>query len=91
LMGASSQRASRLDAASVARVEAAVLSDRVGKRFAATVLEIRGENAVIQLSDPAVTATCPTVPGARAGVTVDVVLELADIRAGEVRFRLADR
>jgi exoribonuclease R len=90
LMGASSQRASRLDAASVARVEAAVLSDRVGERFAATVLEIRGENAVIQLSHPAVTATCPAVPGARAGVTVDVLLEHADIRAGEVRFSLAD-
>jgi exoribonuclease R len=91
LMGASSQRASRLDAASVARVEAAVLSDRVGERFAATVLEIRGENAVIQLSDPAVTATCPAVPGTRAGVTVEVLLEHADIRAGEVRFSMADR
>ena len=63
LMGASSQRASRLEAASVARVEAAVLSGRVGERFVATVLEVRGEDAVIQLVEPAVTATCPAVAG----------------------------
>jgi exoribonuclease R len=88
LMGASSQRASRLDSASVARVEAAVLSGRVGQRFAATVLEIRGENAVIQLAEPAVTATCPVTTGARAGTTVEVVLEHTDIGSGEVRFRV---
>jgi exoribonuclease R len=90
LMGASSQRASRLDAASVALVEAAVLSDRVGDRFTVTVLDVRGENAVIQLTEPAVTASCPASAGTRAGTTLDVVLEHADIRAGEVRFRLAD-
>jgi len=90
LMGASSQRASRLDSASVARVEAAVLSDRVGQRFTATVLEIRGENAVIQLAEPAVTATCPVTTDARAGTTVEVVLEHTDIGSGEIRFRAAD-
>lgn len=90
LMGASSQRASRLDAASVALVEAAVLSDRVGERFTVTVLELRGESAVIQLAEPAVTATCPATPEARAGATLDVVLEHADIRAGEVRFRVVE-
>lgn len=89
LMGASTQRANRLEAASVALVEAAVLSDRVGDRFTVTVLEIRGENAVIQLARPAVTATCPARADTRAGTTLDVVLERADIRAGEVRFRLA--
>lgn len=89
LMGASSQRASRLDAASVALVEAAVLSDRVGERFSVSVLELRGDNAVIQLTDPAVTATCPVGPDTRAGTTLDVVLEHADIQAGEVRFRQA--
>lgn len=88
LMDASSQRASRLDAASVARVEAAVLSGRVDDEFTVTVLEVRGERAVIQLSEPAVTATCPA-PGARAGERITVVLEHADISAGEVRFRVA--
>ena len=86
LMGASSQRASRLEAGSVARVEAAVLSDRVGERFAATVLEVRGDDAVIQLVEPAVTATCPAAPGVRAGGRITVVLQHADIRAGTVGF-----
>lgn len=89
LMGASSQRASRLEAASVALVEAAVLSGRVGERFTVTVLEVRGETAVIQLADPAVTATCRATPEARAGALLEVVLEHADIRAGEVRFEPA--
>lgn len=88
LMGASIQRANQLEAASVARVEAAVLQAHVGERFAATVLEVRGEQVVFQLAEPAVTATCPAPPDARAGVIIDVVLEHADIRAGEVRFRV---
>ncbi|WP_448004035.1 RNB domain-containing ribonuclease [Agromyces bauzanensis] len=86
LMGASTQRASRLAAASVNRVEAAVLSDRVGERFTATVLELRGDDALIQLAEPAVTASCRTAGEVRAGEHVTVVLEHADIRAGEVRF-----
>ena len=67
LMGASSQRASRLEGASVALVEAAALSGRVGERFVATVLEVRGDDAVIQLVEPVVTATCPATPAVRAG------------------------
>jgi exoribonuclease R len=89
LMGASSRRASQLDAASIARVEAAVLSDRVGDRFDATVLELRNGSAVIQLVEPAVTATCPAPPEARPGARLPVVLEGADIRTGTVRFRAA--
>lgn len=87
LMGASSQRASRLAAASVNRVEAAVLADRVGQRFAATVLELRDDDALIQLTEPAVTANCPAAPGLRAGERITVVLERADIREGSVGFR----
>ena len=90
LMGAAGQRASRLDAASVALVEAAVLSNRVGERFTATVLELRGEGAVIQLVDPAVTATCPARTAVRAGERIAVVLEHADVPSGTVRFRVAD-
>ncbi|WP_448809507.1 RNB domain-containing ribonuclease [Agromyces bauzanensis] len=90
LMGASSQRASRLAGASVAMVEAAVLSDRVGDRFTATVLELRGDDdALVQLAEPAVTATCRRSQAMRAGERVVVVLELADIRSGSVRFRPA--
>jgi len=89
LMGASTRRASQLDAASIARVEAAVLSDRVGDRFDAVVLGLRNGSAVIQLVEPAVTATCPAPPEARPGAQLPVVLEDADIRTGTVRFRAA--
>ena len=88
LMGISSQRASRLESASVARVEAAVLADRVGERFDATVLELRDDRAVVQLADPPVTATCPANDRTRPGEPVGVVLESADISSGAVRFAL---
>ena len=88
-MGISSQRASQLESASVARVEAAVLADRVGERFDATVLELRDDRAVIQLGDPAVTATCPAGDLTRPGERVGVVLENADIASGAVQFSLA--
>jgi exoribonuclease R len=90
LMGASTQRAAQLDAASIARVEAAVLADRVGDRFEATVLQLRNGTAVIQLADPAVTATCDATAAARPGALLAVVLERADIRTGTVQFRAAD-
>ncbi|GAA1802619.1 RNB domain-containing ribonuclease [Agromyces neolithicus] len=89
LMGSSSQRASQLESASVARVEAAVLADRVGERFDATVLELRDDRAVVQLADPAVTATCPANDRTRPGERVGVVLESADIASGAVEFALA--
>lgn len=89
LMGASSQRASRLDAESIARVEAALLSAHVGERFLATVLEVRGERAVLQLADPAVTATCPAPADVRAGTALEVELLAADIATGTIEFRAA--
>ena len=90
LMGISSQRASQLESASVARVEAAVLAGRVGERFDATVLELRDDHAVVQLTDPAVTTNCPAGDGTRPGERVSVVLESADIASGAVQFALAD-
>ncbi|MFF2496190.1 RNB domain-containing ribonuclease [Agromyces sp. NPDC058064] len=89
IMAASAQRAAQLDSGSIARVEAALLHDRVGERFTATVLELRGERAVFQLETPAVTASCPAPDGARAGGTIEVVLEAADIADGSVRFTAA--
>lgn len=89
IMAASEQRASRLGAEAIARVEAALLRDRVGERFTATVLELRGERAAFQLESPAVTATCPAPAGAVPGGTIDVVLEDADIATGTVRFTAA--
>ncbi|RXZ46478.1 RNB domain-containing ribonuclease [Agromyces fucosus] len=86
LMGASSQRAGRLEAESIARVEAALLSARVGEHFRATVLEVRGERVVLQLAEPAVTAMCPAPVGVRAGTALEVVLLAADIATGTIEF-----
>jgi hypothetical protein len=44
---------------------------------------------VIQLTKPAMTATRSAPADVRAGATLEVVLEHADIRAGEVRFCVA--
>ncbi|MCD2443880.1 RNB domain-containing ribonuclease [Agromyces sp. SYSU K20354] len=90
LMGVSTQRASQLESASVARVEAAVLADRVGERFEATVLEVRDDRAVVQLAEPPVTATCPASDRTRPGQRVPVVLASADIASGAVELALAD-
>lgn len=89
IMAASEQRAGRLGAESIARVEAALLRDRVGERFTATVLELRGERAVFQLETPAVTASCPAPADAAPGGAIEVVLEAADIGTGTVRFGAA--
>lgn len=86
IMAASEQRAGRLNAEAVARVEAALLVDRVGERFTATVIEVRGERAAFQLETPAVTASCPAPAGAVPGGEIDVVLESADIATGKVTF-----
>ncbi|MCI0687075.1 MAG: RNB domain-containing ribonuclease, partial [Sporichthyaceae bacterium] len=48
--------ASRVEAACVDLVEAAVLADRVGERFSGVVVDVkeRGEGGVVQLTEPAV-------------------------------------
>ncbi|GAA5149131.1 RNB domain-containing ribonuclease [Microbacterium pseudoresistens] len=89
LMQASGQRASQLNADTINRVEAALLSPLVGSRIEATVVEVRGEDrAEIQIADPAVTATAPLPPGAAPGDTVSLSLVRADIAKGEVEFAL---
>ncbi|MCM3656687.1 RNB domain-containing ribonuclease [Agromyces mediolanus] len=91
LMQASATRASRLEQATLDRVEAALLADRVGEVFEATVVEVRsGERLIVQLDDPAVTANCAAPAGRaapQAGERMPVVLEHADIRSGSIGFR----
>ncbi|MFK4730179.1 RNB domain-containing ribonuclease [Agromyces mediolanus] len=90
LMQASAARASRLEQATLDRVEAALLADRIGEAFEATVVERRGEDrVVVQLDDPAVTASCAAPAGVppEPGERMPVVLEHADIRSGTVGFR----
>lgn len=88
LMQASSQRASRLNADTVNRVEAALLTPLVGSTIEATVIEIRndGERAGIQIADPAVTASAPVPVGTKPGETVMLKVVRADIAKGEMEF-----
>lgn len=91
LMQTSSQRESQLNADTIDRVEAALLTPLVGSRIDVTVIELRGEDgdrASIQIADPAVTASAPVPAGAKPGDTISVQLVRADIAKGEVEFAL---
>ncbi|WP_426169398.1 RNB domain-containing ribonuclease [Microbacterium sp. DWRC1-3] len=88
LMQESGQRASRLNAATINSVEAALLTPLVGSTMEATVIELRGERAAIQLADPAVTATAPLPTGAKPGDVVQLRVARADIAKGEVEFAI---
>ncbi|WP_460800453.1 RNB domain-containing ribonuclease [Microbacterium sp. GXF6406] len=90
LMQESGQRASRLNADTVNRVEAALLTPLVGQRISASVIELRngGERAQIQIAEPAVTATAPVPAGTQPGDTVSLTVVRADIARGEVEFSL---
>lgn len=85
-MAASGQLASRLENGAISAIEAAVLSERVGESFEATVISAKAERGTIQLSEPAVTAECEgaLVPGERITVT----LLTAEIATGTVLFRV---
>jgi exoribonuclease R len=86
IMAASDSRASQLDKRSIAAVEAALLSDRVGEVFDASVISAKDDRGVVQLTDPAVDAECTGVltPGERVRVRV---VE-AEIETGRVLFEL---
>ncbi len=88
LMQESAQRASRLNADTINRVEAALMRPLVGQTVEATVIEIRngGERAGIQITDPAVTASAPVPAGTKAGDAVSLKVVRADIARGEVEF-----
>ncbi|MFF1877680.1 RNB domain-containing ribonuclease [Leifsonia sp. NPDC058230] len=89
IMGASSRLASRLNAASVDRVEAALLVDRVGDEFDATVLSVRGDRMTVQLAEPSVVASCPRTDWELPGAVVHLTLTAADIASGRLTFTTA--
>lgn len=91
LMQSSGQRASRLNADTINRVEAALVKPLVGSTIEATVIEIRndGERAGIQIADPAVTASAPVPAGTKPGETVKLKVVRADIAKGEMEFAVA--
>lgn len=99
LMRASTARAGRLGAEALDRIEAALLRDRVDEVFPATVVEVRGAGAKVQIEDPPVTArlrlpesgsgsggaSAPLVAGMHARVRV----VRADVPSGEIELALA--
>ena len=87
LMQESSQRASRLNADTINRVEAALLRPLLGRRIEATVIELRGDGrAAVQIAEPAVTATAPVAAGTTPGTTVSLTLTGVDVAEGTVEF-----
>ena len=88
LMQESGQRASRLNAATINSVEAALLTPLVGTTIEATVIELRGERAAVQIAEPAVTATAPLPTGAKPGEVVRLRVVSADIAKGEVEYAI---
>ena len=87
IMNASNSLAGQVDNRALDTVEAAMLRDRVGEVFDATVLSSGKGSSSVQLDEPAVTAKCDTElePGSRARVR----LLTAQIATGTVRFTRA--
>lgn len=88
LMQESGQRASRLNSATINAVEAALVTPLIDTTIDATVIEVRGERATVQLADPAVTASAPAPAGAAAGDIVPLRVVRADIARGEIEFAI---
>lgn len=89
LMQRSSQRASKLNAATINCVEAALMAPLVGSRVEATVIELRdGGRATIQIAEPAVTASAPVPADTAAGTTIALTVVNVDVSRGEVDFAL---
>ena len=84
-MAASSSLAGQVDSTALNVIEAAVLSQRVGEVFTATVLSSAKEYGTIQLVDPPVVARCNG--DLETGATVEATLETAEVATGTVLFR----
>ncbi|MET4781178.1 hypothetical protein ABIB56_001170 [Glaciihabitans sp. UYNi722] len=86
IMAKSDDVASRLDHGSIDAVEAAILRDRVGEIFEATVISASSKGGVIQLADPAVTANCEG--SLEPGAVVRATLVTADVATRTLNFRV---
>ncbi|RDV46502.1 ribonuclease II [Leifsonia sp. ku-ls] len=86
IMGNSSRLASQVVAGALDRVEAALLSSRIGSVVDATVLAVRNGGVLVQLDDPAVTASAPRPDGVQPGDRVRLTVTAADIATGRVSF-----
>jgi exoribonuclease R len=75
-----------VEAGAVDRVEAALLSSRIGAVLEATVLAVRNGTVLVQLDEPAVTASAPRPDGVAPGDRLRLRVTAADIAAGHVAF-----
>jgi len=84
-MASAERRASALENAGIALMEALVLADRVGEVFSAVVIDSDDGVGTVQLADPAVRARCDgdNLP---MGRRIDVRLTQADPMTRTVRF-----
>jgi exoribonuclease R len=86
IMGNSSRLASQVVTGALDRVQAALLSSRIGSVVDATVLAVRNGGVLVQLDDPAVTASAPRPDGVQPGDRVRLTVTAADIATGRVSF-----
>ena len=89
-MNQSAARAHQYESGIVSIFEAALLADRVGEVFDAVVIDVDddGTNALVQLREPAVIASCRG--RLRLGAEVRVELVEADLIGHRVSFAPAD-
>ena len=75
------QKASALDRAVLDLVEALVLEPHVGESFPATVVDHRGERAIVQIAEPAIVARIDALPPLGTEITVRLdAVDVADRR-----------
>ena len=87
IMKASGRLSGAVERACTDAVEAAVLTPLIGHVWEATVVESRGEKGcTVQITDPAVLASCPQ-PGA-PGEQVSVKLTATDVEEQRITFEL---
>lgn len=58
----------------------------VGSTIEATVIELRGERATVQIAEPAVTASAPVPSDTVPGAVVRLTVVRADIARGETEL-----
>lgn len=84
-MAAADSRAHAADRAVIDATEAWLLADRVGERFAATVIDANTRSATIVIENPAIRGRC-IGENLAVGGTIQVTLTKADVAARVVEF-----
>ncbi|HET7475797.1 MAG TPA: RNB domain-containing ribonuclease [Dermatophilaceae bacterium] len=89
VMQRSDAKAAAVERACTDAVEAAVLQHRLGEVFEATVVDVRRDDLLVQVAEPAVLAVARG--HAEAGERVRARLATADVAARTVRFEIVER